>query len=90
MHAILDAVALTSAGSADEKLLATLKRVRAAHDRFVDEPVELLPKAWRAWALDDKGRVRRTRLELGLWFVARDALRAGLKTMACTGPGAMA
>ena len=49
----------------------------AAHDRFVDEPVELLPKAWRAWVLDENGRVRRTRLELGLWFVARDALRAG-------------
>jgi hypothetical protein len=27
--------------------------------------------------LDEKGRVQRTRLELGLWFVARDALRAG-------------
>jgi hypothetical protein len=44
MHAILDAVALSGAGSADEKLLAMLKRVRAAHDRFVDELVELLPK----------------------------------------------
>jgi TnpA family transposase len=77
MHAILDAVALSGAGSADENLLTTLKRVRAAHDRLVDEPVELLPKTWRAWALDDKGRVQRTRLELGLWFVGRDALRAG-------------
>ena len=27
--------------------------------------------------LDDDGRVQRTRYELGLWFVARDALRAG-------------
>ena len=77
MHAILNALALTGASSADEQLLATLKRVQAAHDRFVDEPVEVLPKTWRAWALDDNGRVRRTRLELGLWFVARDALRAG-------------
>ena len=77
MHAILDAVALSGASSADEKLLTTLRRVRGAHDRFVDEPVDLLPKTWRAWALADNGRVRRTRLELGLWFVARDALRAG-------------
>ena len=43
----------------------------------MDEPAELLPKAWRMWVLDEKGRVQRTRLELGLWFVARDALRAG-------------
>jgi len=77
MHAVLDAVALRGATSTDEQLLAALKRVSAASDRFVDEPVELLPKAWRAWVLDDDGRVQRTRLELGLWFVARDALRAG-------------
>ncbi|MGA2013502.1 MAG: Tn3 family transposase [Solirubrobacteraceae bacterium] len=77
MHAILDAVGLRGATSADEELLAALGRVRAAHGRFVDEPAELLPKAWRAWVLDEKGRVQRTRLELGLWFVARDALRAG-------------
>jgi hypothetical protein len=51
--------------------------VRAARDRFVAEPVELLPKTWRAWVLDDDERVQRTRYELGLWFVARDALRAG-------------
>jgi TnpA family transposase len=77
MHAVLDAVALRGATSADDELLATLKRVRSARDRFVDEPVELLPKTWRAWVLDHDGRVQRTRYELGLWFVARDALRAG-------------
>ncbi|MCA1680499.1 MAG: Tn3 family transposase, partial [Actinobacteria bacterium] len=77
MHAVLDTVALSGATSADDELLATLKRVRAARDRFIDEPVELLPKAWRAWVLDDDGRVQRTRYELGMWFVARDALRAG-------------
>jgi hypothetical protein len=27
--------------------------------------------------IDENGRVRRSRLELGLWFVARDALRSG-------------
>jgi hypothetical protein len=77
MHAILDAVGLRGATSADEELLAALGRVRAAHGRFVDEPAELLPKGWRTWVLGEKGRVQRTRLELGLWFVARDALRAG-------------
>ncbi|HEX8156792.1 MAG TPA: hypothetical protein VF526_05340, partial [Solirubrobacteraceae bacterium] len=69
LHAGLDTVVLRGARSADDELLATLKRVRAARDRFVDEPVELLPKTWRAWVLDDDGRVQRTRYELGLWFV---------------------
>jgi Tn3 transposase DDE domain len=77
MHAILDAVTLRGATSADEELLAALKRVHGEHSRFVDEPVEQVPKAWRSWVLDESGRVRRTRLELCLWFVARDALRAG-------------
>lgn len=77
MHAVLDAVALRGVTNTDVQLLAALKRVSAVSDRFVDEPVELLPKAWRAWVLDPDGRVQRTRLELGLWFVARDALRAG-------------
>jgi hypothetical protein len=69
MHEVLDAVALRGAASADDELLATLRRVRAATGRFVDEPVELLPKAWRAWVRDPDGRVQRTRYELGLWFV---------------------
>jgi len=77
MHAVVEAVALRGATGTDEQLLAALERVSAASGRFVDEPVELLPKAWRAWVLDPDGRVQRTRLELGLWFVARDALRAG-------------
>jgi hypothetical protein len=74
MHAVLANVTLRGATSMDERLLATLTRVREAHDRFINEPV---PKTWRALALDDDGRVQRTRYELGLWFVARDALRAG-------------
>jgi len=48
LHAVLDTVVLRGATTADDELLATLKRVRAARDRFVDEPVELLPKTWRA------------------------------------------
>lgn len=77
MHTVLDVVELAGAASADDELLAALRRVRASRERFVAEPVELLPKAWRAWVCDDDGRVQRTRFELGLWFVVRDALRAG-------------
>jgi TnpA family transposase len=77
MHEVLDAVQLRGAASADHELLVALQRVSATSGRFVVEPVELLPKAWRAWVLDPQGRVQRTRFELGLWFVLRDALRAG-------------
>ncbi len=77
MHAVLNAVTLRGATSADDELLAALERVRHARSQFVDEPVDLVPKAWRAWVLDADGRVQRTRFELGLWFAARDALRAG-------------
>ena len=76
-HGVLDAVELRGAASTDDELLAALRRVRVATGRFVDQPVELLPKAWRAWVRDPDGRVQRTRYELGLWFVLRDALRAG-------------
>ncbi|MEJ7894616.1 MAG: Tn3 family transposase, partial [Solirubrobacteraceae bacterium] len=77
VHSVLDAVELKGATSADDELLAALRRLRGATGRFVDEPVELVPKTWRAWVRDDQGRVQRTHFELGLWFSARDALRAG-------------
>ncbi|MDQ6778112.1 MAG: Tn3 family transposase [Actinomycetota bacterium] len=77
MHAVLDVVTLCGATSTDDELLAALHRIRQARGRFVDEPVDLLPKAWRSWVLDADGRVQRTSFELGLWFAARDALRAG-------------
>jgi TnpA family transposase len=77
VHEILDALELRGSTRRDDELLATLARVRNATGQYVDEPVDLLPKAWRAWVLDEGGRVRRTRFELGLWFVLRDALRAG-------------
>lgn len=65
MHAVLDTVVLRGATSADDELLATLKRLRDARERFVDEPVALLPKTWQAWVLDD-GRVQRTRYRASL------------------------
>ncbi len=77
IHAVLHAVALRGASPADDQLLAALGRVRASRGRFVDEPLVLVPKAWREWVCDQDGRVQRTRFELALWFVVRDALRAG-------------
>lgn len=77
MHAVLAAVELRAAATTDRTLLDALARVADQHGRYVDEPVEILPKSWRAWVLDEHGRVQRTRYELGLWFAARDALRAG-------------
>jgi hypothetical protein len=76
-HAVVDTVALRGATNTDDELLATLKRIRAAHDRFIDEPVEPLPKTSCVGARRNDGRVQRTRYELCLWFLARDALRAG-------------
>ncbi len=77
MHAVLTSVTLHGARPADRELLALLARLRAARGQFIDEPVNLAPKPWRAWITDERGRVHRTRLELALWFSARDALRAG-------------
>jgi hypothetical protein len=77
MHAVLSAVELRVTASTDQALLDALTRVAGHRGRYVDEPVEVLPKSWRAWVLDEHGRVQRTRYELGLWFTARDALRAG-------------
>lgn len=77
MHAVLSAVDLQAATAADQALLAATRRVAGQRGRFVGERVDVLPKAWHAWVLDDHGRVQRTRFELGLWYAARDALRAG-------------
>lgn len=77
MHAVLSAVDLQAATAADQALLAATRRVAGQRGRFVGERVDVLPKAWHAWVLDDHGRVQRTRYELGLWYAARDALRAG-------------
>jgi len=48
VHAVLDAVELKGASSGDDELLAALTRMRSATGgRFIDEPVELVPKTWR-------------------------------------------
>ena len=41
-----------------------------------DARLGVLPAAWRAWTLDEHGRPLRTRYELALWLLARDALRS--------------
>jgi TnpA family transposase len=61
--ALRDALAL-AAGPPGPRLLA-------------DAPLEALPRAWREWVCDHKGRPRRTRYELAVWFAVREALRAG-------------
>jgi hypothetical protein len=77
MHAVLSAVELRTATAGDQALLDALARVADQRGRYVDESIDVLPKSWRAWVLDDQGRVQRTRYELGLWYTLRDALRAG-------------
>lgn len=66
------------AAPADRALLdAIAATARGARSKLLDDvALEVLPKAWRTWVLDD-GRVRRVRYELALWFAVRDALRAG-------------
>jgi hypothetical protein len=86
MHAVLDTVVLRGATSIDDELLATLKRLRDARDRFVDEPVALLPKAWRAWVLDDDGRAQRTPLSSGCGSSRVTRCAPG----ACIGPSGVA
>jgi TnpA family transposase len=77
VHAVLEAVEVHGSGSLEQQRLDACARLRAHGKRLVDEPVEMLPKAWRGWVLDPHGRVLRTRYELGLWLTVRDALRAG-------------
>jgi hypothetical protein len=65
------------AAPADRALLDAIATTdRGQRSRLLDDvSLEVLPKAWRAWVLDD-GRVRRVRYELGLWLAVRDAVRA--------------
>jgi len=61
-----------------ERLLAAVEHTNAnRHLRLLpDAPLEVLPAAWRPWTLDDQGRPIRTRYEVALWLLVRDALRA--------------
>lgn len=61
-----------------QPLLDAIDHVSASRSLRVlgDAKLEVLPAAWRAWTLDEDGRPLRTRYELALWLVARDALRS--------------
>jgi len=78
LTAILDTVALR-AHDADQPLLDALELVRRQRrNRFLTGArIDLLPREYRGWVLDEDGRVQRTRYELGLWCAIRDALRDG-------------
>ncbi len=78
LSAILDTVALR-AHPADQPLLDAVALVRDQRRRRVltGAPIEVLPRECRAWVLDDRGRVLRTRYEVGLWCAIRDGLRDG-------------
>jgi len=78
LSAILDTVALR-AHPADQPLLDAVAVVRDQRRRrvLIGASIEVLPRECRAWVLDDRGRVLRTRYEVGLWCAIRDALRDG-------------
>jgi hypothetical protein len=57
MHAVLSGVELRAAGTADQALLDASRRIADQRGRYVDEPVDVLPKSWRAWVIDDHDRV---------------------------------
>jgi hypothetical protein len=87
--AVLDLLAglELDAAPADRGLLDAIDATgRGAHSKLLDDvALEVLPKAWRTWVLDD-GRVRRVRYELALWFAVRDACAPD----GCTDPPAAA
>ncbi len=67
------------AAPGDQALLDALNYMTENRHRqlLADAPLGVLPATWRAWVgHDDDGRVVRTRYEIALWLVARDALRA--------------
>ncbi|MCA1698041.1 MAG: Tn3 family transposase, partial [Actinobacteria bacterium] len=75
--AVIAALDLT-ASRGYERLLAAVEDANAnRHLRLLpDAQLPVLPAAWRAWTLDEQGRPVRTRYELALWILVRDALRA--------------
>ncbi len=66
------------AAPGDQPLLDAIRYVEVNRERQLlpDAPHEVLSPTYRAWVVDEHGRVVRTRYELVLWLVARDALRA--------------
>jgi len=66
------------AAPGDQPLLDAIRYVEVNRDRqfLPDTPLDVLSATYRAWVVDEHGRVVRTRYELALWLVARDALRA--------------
>ena len=75
--AVIAALDLT-ASRGYERLLQAVEHTNAnRHLRLLpDAPLEVLPAAWRPWTLDDQRRPVRTRYEVALWLLVRDALRA--------------
>jgi hypothetical protein len=78
LSAILDTVALRTR-DADQPLLDALALTRNQRRNRIltGAPIDVLPREYRGWVLDEDGRVLRTRYELGLWCAIRDALRDG-------------
>jgi TnpA family transposase len=67
------------AAAGDQPLLDAITYTTANRHRplLPDAPLGVLPATWRAWVgPDQQGCVVRTRYEIALWLVARDALRA--------------
>jgi len=66
------------ASPGDQPLLDAITYVKANRQRQLlpDAPLEILSASYRAWVVDEQGRVVRTRYEIALWLAARDALRA--------------
>ncbi len=66
------------AAAGDHPLLDAIRYVEVNRERQLlpDAPLEVLSPTYRAWVVDEHGRVVRTRYQLALWLVARDALRA--------------
>jgi len=66
------------ASAGDQPLLDAIRYVACNRQRQLlpDAPLGILSAVYRAWVVDEHGRVVRTRYEIALWLAARDALRA--------------
>jgi hypothetical protein len=66
------------ATAGDEPLLDAVRYVEDNREPQLlpDAPREILSPTYRAWVVDEHGRIVRARYEFALWLAARDALRA--------------